>query len=169
MKISVLLLMFLLVAEGLAHANADVALPNINFEEGLAHWKVLPSAGKGAGLAAWGDSGPEGKLAVRLTSTSAAPKMGGDSERFPVAPGMAYRLTFQVRNIVNRSGSGVFIRFLDAGGKELNNVAKPHDTADQDLAIVNALTGPNWTHYEVTGYPPEGTVVGSLSIRAWCR
>lgn len=146
---------------------AEISLPNLDFKEGLSHWTITPSNGKAAKAEILADVASEGKPCLRLTSTAGAPKVASESERFPVAPGEAYRVSFRARNVVNRSNSGLFLRFFNASGKELNNAIRGHDNTDQDIAIVNGLTGAEWTPYELSGIPPEGAVEGAISLRTW--
>ena len=159
-------LLFALVVHG-AQADDQPAVTNLDFRDGLAHWTAKPAGTGDTGFTLLDKSSPAGQAALHLVSTPAASKVGAESERFPLESGHAYRLSFQARNVVNRSNAGVFLRFFDAEGHELNNAAKGHDNADQDVAIINGLTGAGWSRYELVGYPPEGSVSGSIDLRAW--
>ena len=90
-------------------------VPNLDFEQGLAHWTTRNAMGTAEPRAAH-----SGKLGLAIRDDSAT--VGSDllSAPFPVRQGAVYRLTFWARRLNETSqGTSVYIRYFDANGKML--------------------------------------------------
>jgi hypothetical protein len=137
------------------HGPGLLPQPNPGFEDGLLGWIVnedVPMSTVHPQAARTGERG----LRVIDESTTAGSSVA--SQRFPVEPGLAYRLTISARR-VSGDGVGVFLRFFDADGRHLNAWPRYND----QVTIRNTL----WREHSIIAAPPEGAVTVDGWIRAF--
>jgi hypothetical protein len=128
-------------------------VPNAGFEGGLIGW-VLDEAVPMSTVHP--DAARTGERGLRVVDSSAQAGSSAASQRFPIEPGLAYRLTFSARK-VSGDGVGVYLRFFDAAGHHLNGWPRASDQT--------AIQTADWRTYSISAAPPAGTV----SVDAWIR
>lgn len=127
--------------------------PNAGFENGLLGWVINEDPPMST---VHPDAARTGERGLRVIDES--PKAGSSaaSQRFPVEPGLAYRLTIGARK-VSGDGVGVYLRFFDADGRHLNAWPRASDL----VTIQNT----DWRTHTITAAPPAGAV----SVDGWIR
>lgn len=118
------------------------------FEDGLQTWVVQEEVPMST---IHPDAAQSGERGLRVIDESTKEGSSVSTPRFPVEPGMAYRLKFSAHN-VSGGGSALYLRFFDENGKQLNR--------SSDLQTINSK---NWREYAITAAPPQGAV----SVDGW--
>lgn len=154
-RLSRLTLSFLACSSALFAASQPGVLPQPNpgFENGLQGWVINEDTPMGTVHPEAARSGERGLRVIDETD-----KAGSSiaSQRFPVEPGLAYRLTIHARK-VSGDGVAVYLRFFDAKGRHLNGWPRA-----SDLAGVQTT---DWRRLTVVAAPPAGAV----AVDGWIR
>ncbi|HBC89094.1 MAG TPA: hypothetical protein DCZ94_19315 [Lentisphaeria bacterium] len=127
-------------------------MPNSGFEDGLDGWKIgREDDGITAAIA---EAARTGKGGLRITDLSVKDGSSLYSKSFPAVSNKEYRAQCYARCVKGTGGSGMYLQFLDADGKEINS----------GNSEVTSLAGVRvWTKSEVSAYAPDKTV----SVRVW--
>jgi hypothetical protein len=129
--------------------------PNADFEGGLVGWIVNEDTPMST---VHPEAARTGERGLRVVDDSADAGSSVATKRFPVQPGLAYRLSVSARK-VSGDGVAVYLRFFDARGKQLNPAPRFSDYA--------AIQSAEWRTYTVSAAPPAGAVTVDGWIRAF--
>ncbi len=134
----------------------SIDLPNGDFEEDLKDWKV--SVKDSGTVMVRTKSAKTGTLGLLVTDRSETDAVQLVSGPVPVKMGCFYRVSFQAR-LIEGSGSGVRLRFLDADRKVLEG------EHGRDSSVELRQENTDWTNYTCSGTPPAGSVALQIAIR----
>ncbi|AHF91306.1 heparinase [Opitutaceae bacterium TAV5] len=133
-----------------------VALPNPGFEEGLKGWFV--SASDQGRSTASPEAARTGKCGLRIYDRDTKSGSSLYLNRFRIAPGATYEVTFWGRN-VEGSGLSVHMIFVDAAGKHMS----PEHKYQCSLPALQYAWGKRILHATA----PEGATHATLWIRSY--
>jgi hypothetical protein len=129
-----------------------VTLPGGTFEPGDAGWNFSSAQGFAASVSKAAAHTGEGGL--RLEGRGDDTKASASSPRVKVDGALSYRLTFRGR-VTEGAGTGVYLRFLDPDGRELQ----------RDGASVGTDRGNAWTDYRIIAVPPVDAATVEVVIQ----
>lgn len=140
-----------LISSGFA---LDLDFQNGGFENGWAGWKHANDPGMGELVK---EAAHAGETGLRVSDN--AEDKGSDifSELYPVEAGKSYTLSFWSK-VASGGGAAIYVRFFDAGGKELR--------PSKDLVGVQ---GSDWKAYSGTFTAPDGSRRADLYIRSFLK
>ncbi len=122
-------------------------LPNPGFEDGLEGWIV---GGDDKGMSkANSEAARTGKVGLRVTDSSDKDGSSLLSKSFPAVPEKEYRARCYARCVKGAGGMAMYIQFLDADKKVLN------DNVPEFAPLAGVR---DWSKSEVSAYAPDKTV-----------
>ncbi len=129
-----------------------INLPNPGFEEGIEGWKIGKEDSDITAVNA--EAARTGKAGLRITDKSGKAGSSLYSKSFPAIPDKEYVAQCYSRCVQGTGGSGMYLQFLDAEGKQLSG-------SSPEFAPLTGVR--NWTKSEISAYAPDKTV----SVRIW--
>ncbi|WP_157574680.1 hypothetical protein [Jiangella muralis] len=137
-------------------AVADPVLVNPSFEEPVADgaipgWQLVGAERPDTSYAVTEDAAQDGTHSLSITDGSDVYGVAIESDHFDVEVRRAYTAAAMTR--VDRDQLAVYLRFYDAEGHRLTNVATPQGE-----------TGGAWTKTSITATAPEGAVTGTVLL-----